>query len=323
MNVSAEETKCYTLEEVIYLYYAEKKGYSDYKETGFDEMKEEDGEKHRKFRIDYKNANNNFNDILKIFALTQFTEHWKKQNGGYQFDKDEAEFLSELLFRYSDKKIWKLIKKVNNQNFDGFIKIYREQNGEELMAELEFVIKGFLEICENREGRESDRYMQVENTLRIYTQYYQLQWIRQMQDAIYSVPTLTVNDVEHSVGGCILGDFQMFLRETGDTIKNMVEDAKVAWGEKKQKCREEFDGIEFDDETVYVVEHIISLMKESNLKAGEMFEDDYRQNEPRHIPKDEKEGRNNKELVRKEFEKAYSKLSKNEIIKLGSSFFEK
>ena len=300
MTVSAKETKFYTLEEVIYLYYAEKKGYPDYKETGFDEMKEEDGEKHRKFRID---------DILKIFALTQFTEHWKKQNGGYQFDKDEAEFLAELLFRYSDQKIWKSIKKVSNQNFDGFIKIYREQNGEELLAELKFVIEGFLEICENREGRESERYEQVKNTLMIYTQYHQLQWMKQMQDAIYSVPILTMDDVEHSVGGCILGDYQTFLRGTGDIIKNIVKDANADWEKKRQKHREEFGEIEFDDNTVFQMEHIIALMKEIDSKAGEMFEDDYRQNEPRHIAKDAKEERNNIELVRKVHEKAYNQLS--------------
>ena len=87
-------------------------------------------------------------------------------------------------------------------------------------------------------------------------------------------------------------------------------------GKKRQKHREEFGEIEFDDNTVFQMEHIIALMKEIDSKAGEMFEDDYRQNEPRHIAKDAKEERNNIELVRKVHEKAYNQLSGKEKIEL-------
>lgn len=94
-------------------------------------------------------------------------------------------------------------------------------------------------------------------------------------------------------------------------------------GKKRQKHREEFGEIEFDDNTVFQMEHIIALMKEIDSKAGEMFEDDYRQNEPRHIAKDAKEERNNIELVRKVHEKAYNQLSGKEKIELDRKFFEK
>ena len=54
-----------------------------------------------------------------------------------------------------------------------------------------------------------------------------------------------------------------------------------------------------------------------------MFEDDKHQNEQRHIAKDDKEERNNIELVRKVHEKAYNQLSGKEKIELYRKFFEK
>ena len=61
-----------------------------------------------------------------------------------------------------------------------------------------------------------------------------------MQDAIYSVPILTMDDVEHSVGGCILGDYQTFLRGTGDIIKNIVKDANADWEKKDRSIERNF-----------------------------------------------------------------------------------
>lgn len=313
------EKEVYTFEKVVYLYLVNKKKYLTYSVLKFDELvelkKQQIDKKniYDEFKIQYKNEANKFSDILDIFQIKDFFAVCKKTKGGYQFDKDGAEFISELLYRYSQKGVWREIRHVKNENFDGFIQIYRGPHGRSLLSELKFAIDGFLDIYEKHVKKDSQKYMDFKNALFISTQYNRLIWIQEMENIMFSAIPITMEEVYQTRCGVLLQDYEEQLYEVQQRIKEVIEIENSEWDLIKNYRTLEAEHCVVGDEIDDVMQHLIAEMKKHDLVAGEVYEDTYYQAEIRHpVKPGSVQERKQQDKVNKVFKRAFDELSEEE-----------
>ena len=321
VGMGEENLAVYNLEYAIYMYLRDKQKIENYKGIEFKELMESD-ELYSGFRVTSRNVNTAFNDILQIFRIQHLFRLCKKQNGGYQFNQEGVEFIAELLYRYyEEKSVWKDIRHVNNEEFDGFIKIYRGKNGRKLMEELRFVINGFLNIYSNEFDRKSSEYIDFESELYIATQYRRLQWIQEIEGILFEAMPFSKEDAVHSRAGALLVFYQKELWSVRNRIENILNQENSFWSAVKATYKDDLETSRFTESTKEAIEHLIEKMKDIDSEAGQMFEEVYTNRE-----KPSEGGikeRKREAKVKKTFEKAFKSLDKTEQKEILECIFEK
>lgn len=190
---------------------------------------------------EYKNIDRDLKDIFRIFNIEIFLNKWKNVANEYEFYESDVKFLCNVLNKYRENKIWKKIKKVDNSKFGGFVNLYRQEGTVELLDELSFVVDGFAAMCEKKcEGKDAEINDFI-NTLLIYTQLRQIKSMEKMKEILFSLPTLSLDDIYSSPAGILLEDYQKFLYLVQDKLSEVISSAKKFWEQDVEERKEELD----------------------------------------------------------------------------------
>lgn len=277
-----------SLQYVVFIYMRDKEKNNDFCDIEFDSLMAAD--KNRKsngvgnskllmckaaFDAEYKRFHSALKDIFRIFGITTYIDEWKKDEK-YVFWDNEVNIVCDLVYRYNKSAEWKLLKKVDNRNFDGFLKIYEKNLNLNILLEVIQTVNSLKEMYIIRhfedEPQKVDAFI---NPLLINTQYYKLQWIYNMNRILSVTPNLTMDEAEKSVGGVLLKDYQEYLDELTKTILLIVGVANDNWNEVKemryQQMAKAMDN-DMDNALGFVLEEWISIIKKTDKEAGEAFE---------------------------------------------------
>ena len=281
LETKVNEEKIFSLREVAFIYLKEyeKRNYPE--NISFDQIENEknkiSGGELIKIIDDidngYKNYSKYLKDISRIFRIEIFWDRWKSETGEYEFYESDVEFLCNLLYKYQNEKIWKKIRKVDNSKFDGFVNLYR-QGTIELLDELRFVVDGFVAMCEKRcEGKDAE-IDDFEYRLLIYTQLRQIKCMEKMKEILFSLPTLSLDEICNSPAGILLEDYQKFLYLVQGKLSEVISNAKKFWEQDVEKRKQELDELiilyEDDDEFTelfnYAIEQSHILENDNNIE---------------------------------------------------------
>lgn len=266
------------------------------------------------FDGEYKRFHSALKDIFRIFGISTFIDEWKK-DGEYVFWDNEVNIVCDLVYRYNKSAEWKLLKKVDNRNFDGFIKIYEKNLNLNILLEVIQTVNSLKEMYIIRhfedEPQKVDSFI---NPLLINTQYYKLQWIYNMNRILSFTPNLTMDEAEKSVGGVLLKDYQEHLDELTKTILLIVNVANDSWNEVKemryQQMAKAMDN-DMDNALGFVLEELISTIKEKDKEAGEAFEKILGEDEYSEERVGDKRSRAFDECVEQQIRKAFEELGES------------
>ncbi len=292
-----------------------------YSEINYEELNEKrDGansisEIFDSFISDYKNQSKILNNTLKIFGIEDSNIMYvTKSHSKYQYDlnDNEVDFISELLFKLNHDYTWKKIRKIDNRNYDGFVQLYKKTDDrDKLISEIKFAVDGFLKICERKYGKESEKYENFYVQLSIFTQYSQLVWMTEMESILFNALPINTEDVYNSKMGQLLSDYQCYLNETSKLLKRFISKQNEQWNTLKEIRREEFNNVEFTDDTMNSINNFISIVKSHDQEIGEILEYELLDNEQYDYKAE------TYKKVKSLFEKSFSELpekDQNEIL---------
>lgn len=257
-----EKNKTYNMREVVFLYLKEKCHRKDYEGITYDQISQKvDSNLRASFDESCNTFSSNFRDLLTILKIKDEIESCKKQNGGYSFDEEDKDFLCELMFRYTLKKsereivenekkdtstkidkqvqVWKAIRGIDNERYNGFIDIYIFKTGRALIDEVEFIINGFLGIYKKKANEESVRYGDFDRHLKASTQYVRLKWLRETDDILSSALPLSWEEIEATNGEELILEHQSRLEYLIQLIHVIVQIENQLWEDKKLQRIEE------------------------------------------------------------------------------------
>lgn len=274
------------------------------------------------FNSKYTELNEYFIDILQIFGVSPFTQVWKNRQGRYEFYEDEIKFFCELLYRYAECDIWKKIRKVQNLFFDGFIRIYEESDGYKLLQELIFVVNGFFEIYNKRTHGNTEKVEYFRKVLYIHTQVLQIRWMEGMKVAIFNIATLGIEDINYSLSGSLLEDYQDYLDTLKVKVDNVIKEENKKWKETLRKEREYFEKIKtmkLQEEAIDALIKEFEKIEDEEIRAEIMSTFGESANE---YQRDVKQMRKFNEQVRKEIIKAWERLPEYQAEKIAKIFVD-
>lgn len=187
-----------------------------------------------------------FSDILRIFSMDGFRDDFKVNNQ-YCFSKTDLIFVVELIRRYRTSYIWKKeIKKILNYPLDKRNFIVRFQNSKspsDFAVELNFAVEGFLVMHDSLEHISEESKKAFKKALQISTQYMTINLIQNFFKKIVYIGSLypTSEEVNHSINGVLLNDYNQWLEEVTKKLENFIDDNAKEWTQQKDVRMHEFD----------------------------------------------------------------------------------
>lgn len=284
------QKEIFTLKKIVFLYLRDKTKEKNLENQEFDIIvknvkerelrtdKEEIAIEHARVFFDsqYNKISNDFSRILTTFGIDFFANLCKGEGKDYIFYEEEVEFLCELLFRYNNNsQVWKHLRNVNNDNYDGFVKIYEKTHSSELLQELEFVINGFTDMYARRKEKVENSIEFFSDMLAAYTQYEQIKFINDVENLLSNIPKLTKDDVEHSVFGIIRDDYGRYLQIIKNILSMVIEGGINAFNELRDGRKGELENMDVRENLGVSIQRIIRKMKEADPKLGVDFEEIY------------------------------------------------
>lgn len=251
---NTEKKDSYTLQEVTYAFLTEKVHDPAFIEVSYTDIKSNNGVTDA-LATSFKSQCNTFSQylrkILDILGVKDQFENCKKENNEYSFDTEDKNFLIELIFKYTYKKsadheydkndpdvqIWKAIRNIDNDDYNGFIDIYATKIGHPLIRELDFIRNGFLNFYKKQVGEESWQYICFDMTLEARTQYTRIKWIWEVDNILSSALPLSWEEIDESTGGALIFDHQLQLAHTIKLVRAVIEMENARWEDVKAKSK--------------------------------------------------------------------------------------
>lgn len=242
-----------SFDEVVYEYYKDDAPYCKY---SFADLKSDcliekkisgnDTDPQTKFKYASVEMNKDFGDILRIFGI-EFYRDDLKRGSKYMFSEEDRDFLVELIHRYRQNTVWKShIKKIKNYDEEkrSFVDLCKNSKCEEgIFQEIEFAINGFVKMYSGLQEVPEGKKQEFEATLHMYIQYPLLRWRHSMRQIIDTIPELSKDDLEESVGGILLEDYCKWLDKIRDNLLCNLRKEKEEWKETKKKRKSEYDDL--------------------------------------------------------------------------------
>lgn len=260
---NTEKKDYYTLQEVTYAFLTEKVHDPAFIEVSFTDIKSNNGVTDE-LATSFKSQCNTFSQylrkILDILGVKDEFENCRKNNE-YSFDTEDKNFLTELMFKYTYKKcfnhqidkkdpevkIWKAIRQIDNDGYDGFIDIYATQIGYPLINELIFIKEGFLNFYKKHVRENSLEYDEFERKISIGLQYNRILWMRQVDCILSDALPLQWDEIEASKGAALLYDYEVELENFMRIMQAVVEIENTVWQDKKNIRKHECKELSKDD----------------------------------------------------------------------------
>lgn len=267
--------KVFSLRELVFRYLVEYEENSFFININYEEMiniikkpcsensldvYEKNNDAYDQLDNEYKNISKYLKDIFRIFDIEIFFDKWKDESKEYEFYESDVDFLCKLLYRYKNCAIWKKIKKVDNRSFDGFVKLYKQEGTIELLNELRFVVNGFTAICKKRYEGEYEKIEDFKNTLHIHTQFRQIKCMEKMKEILFTLPTLSLEEIYNSRAGILLEDYQKFLYLVQDKLSEFIDSVTKFWEQDVEERKKELDELIIwaaDDEYAHLLDAAI------------------------------------------------------------------
>ena len=327
------KNKTYNMREVVFVYLKEKCHRKDYEGITYDQISQEvDSKLRASFDESCNTFSNNFRDLLTNLKIKDEIESLKKQNGGYSFDEEEKDFLCELMFRYTYKKdernknqkddkqvqIWKAIRNIDNEDYNGFVNIYILQIGSAIIDEVEFLRNGFLNMYKKYVGEESNDAIDFERHLDVSIQYVRLLWIRKVDEILGTALPISWKEIGKTLGEELLIAYDLRLFHTIAMLEKVILFENIIWAMDKERRinrAEKVHGLEQMQELEDELERIINLIE----KSSDDIVDENKDSKTLNREKKKQYNRKRKE-IKKEFDKL--PLSEKECLDILSGNLE-
>lgn len=257
----------------------------------------------------YKRFNSALKDIFEILGISLYLDEWK-DDGKYAFWDNEIRFFCELLNDYFENDVWKkYLKKVDNKNFDGFVQLYRKNPTDDFYYVFALAVLYIRHMYLLRHIHED--VTMFENTLYVSTQFYQITYMHNIQKIIFSLPRLTMQDVEMTIGGKLLGDYQHFMQDLEKELSLLVNNRKDCWDKlKKERQQEMSSAIDSAGEGLNAAAlEFREILKNESKEASEAVEAIFAGNDDGLESANTKENRDSTRRVREQVMDAINKLS--------------
>lgn len=338
-----EKDKTYTLEEVTYFYLVDKVHDTNYKNIPFEVFKSENNGMHSSIneaqRTDFINKVKTFSDnLLKIenyLGIKDLIAKSKNQKTGYTFTWEDVNFLKELMYKFTLKKtdlkgeklvddkedlvrVWSDIRKVINKwdktkyikehYRDPFVEIYRNNSGEVVYSEINFILNGFLAYIERQNECNTDLYDECEMELKKNTSIVKIRWLWEMDKLIYSALPLSWEEIVEAKPGVLLNDYQESLTNLTAKIAEIIKAENMKWDNTKKARMCEFQESYLNEEGQRSLRLFKEKLKEIDPNLGGELCDDIENDTV------ESSGGKNYEKKRKIFMRALEALDPKERI---------
>lgn len=300
-GINMENSANYTLEEVVYKYLVDKNhdcavGNISFENIVQQKRKNADNYSESKvadgFMNSVKTFSTNLMHIVDYLGIKDPFTQCKKQNGGYEFSEEDANFLSELMFKFTRKKaddededsmyeeiqVWNSIRKVINQRNkdkymkeqkrDAFVEMYIKNSREVFLREVEFLINGFLDFYKRQVGENSEQYEDYKTVLLMNTSYYKLECIRNISDILYNALPLDWEEINMSKVGVLRNDYELMMRDLTGRIMDVVNMQNGRWESNKQKRIKEYEKFISDGKVQSATEHLCRKLQELDPELG-------------------------------------------------------
>lgn len=329
LETKVNEEKVFSLRELVFIYLRDYQKDVLYKDISYEQIdsgkNEINDEKIRTASIAFQSNNSNISrdiiDIFRIFKIDIFLKEWKVNPKEYIFYRSDVEFLCSVLYKYKNDNVWKKIKKVNNSRFDGFVNLYKQDDSAKLLKELRNIFDGFVSMYERRNEGQHEKIEDFKNNLLIQTQLRQIEGMEEIKRILFSLPTLSLDEVYQSLGGKLLQDYQRFLEIVKEKLSYVINQATDIWEENVEDKKKEFDRMlkrPHQNPELFnnAIQHLIQLIKENkeNKEIGEYIDAIFneKQVDENNNKKDEKKERLFQTRVREIIEKTVEELPENE-----------
>lgn len=172
-----------------------------------------------------------FKDICRMFQVEFFLEELK-HSGRFGFEESDLSFIIEILKKYRTNKIWRnYLKKVRNYQENRFYNLFLESEcSMEFVDELEFAVDGFCRLYSNNVESVNKREV-FREAIHISTQLNLIDWVCRMRNGVSVIPQLLQKDVENTISGVLLKDYNDWLKRMQDKTIELWTAFHVQWFE--------------------------------------------------------------------------------------------